>query len=305
MIKTHITIVILTVIMVSAVIYGIYESGSPFETRGKKFDQQRVSDITNLSYAVDTYYTKNGRLPDKLADVEQYLYGTKSSTDPETKKEYEYTESGLSGYKLCADFSTDTTKTDENSQYNYSYGYNDKYKHPKGHYCFDLNVTQSNLNTAAPPPATANSANTADTIELTKRGRDAVRLTDLANLQQAINVAIQESTASGSGILCNSGAFPCSGRSITDTRSADGTGWVKTKLTVQKAVSVPSLPVDPANTGAYHYTYCANGNVWEINGVLESAQQVSRMVSDGGDDPNKYEVGSNLNLIGKIPGCQY
>ncbi|MBU0999767.1 prepilin-type N-terminal cleavage/methylation domain-containing protein, partial [Patescibacteria group bacterium] len=39
-------------------------------------------------------------------------------------------------------------------------------------------------------------------LELTRRGRDAARLTDLSNLQQAINVAVQEATGSAATILC-------------------------------------------------------------------------------------------------------
>ena len=39
-------------------------------------------------------------------------------------------------------------------------------------------------------------------MELTKRSKDAVRMTDLANLQQVINIDLQEATDEGL-ILCN------------------------------------------------------------------------------------------------------
>lgn len=39
--------------------------------------------------------------------------------------------------------------------------------------------------------------------------------------------------------------------------------------------------------------------------VLESKDYMDKMKNDGGDDPNKYEVGSNLQLIGNNPQCQY
>jgi type II secretory pathway pseudopilin PulG len=143
-------------------------------------------------------------------------------------------------------------------------------------------------------------------LELTRRGRDSARLTDLANLQQAINVAVQESTASGGAILCNGATYPCSGLSTAGTaRPSNGTGWVKVNLSTQKSVSVPTLPVDPTNTATYHYLYCADNDAWEINGVLESDQQKGRMGTDGGDDDNKYEVGSNLGLVGVSAGCTY
>lgn len=140
MIKTYITIVILTVIMLGAVVYGISESGSPFETRNKIIDQQRVSDISSLSSAMENYYSQNNRLPDQSENIRGVLYGVNNLIDPETQKNYEYIKSGPTEYKLCANFSTDTTNTDKNSYTTYSYTNNNKYKHPKGHFCFDLSV---------------------------------------------------------------------------------------------------------------------------------------------------------------------
>jgi len=142
-------------------------------------------------------------------------------------------------------------------------------------------------------------------LELTKRGRDSARLSDLANLQQAINVTIQEST--GTSLLCDGVASPatCTGTSAPvvagTTRNVDGTGWVKVNLT-GSAVSIPTLPIDPTNsTGGtgFHYTYCADQSLatptWKVETALESAQQSPKMAADGGNSTTLYEVG-NANL---------
>ncbi len=145
-------------------------------------------------------------------------------------------------------------------------------------------------------------------IELTRRGRDAARLTDLANLQSAINVAVQESTALGSeAILCAGGLTSgvCTAKSYVAQRTADGSGWVKVNLSAQKSVSVSTLPVDPINDVANHYTYCSDGNSWEINAVLESDQQKGKMDKDGGDEGTRYEVGSSLAMITASGSCNY
>jgi len=155
-------------------------------------------------------------------------------------------------------------------------------------------------------------------LELTKRGRDAARLTDLANLQSAINIAVQEATGSSTqAVLCKDGSYPCTGLSnaaIGTPRVSNGAGWVKVDLSSSKSVSVPTLPADPLNSTAYHYTYCANSDAWEINAVLESDQQKGKMATDGGPDVadngtdanGRYEVGSNLALIQPSGGsCTY
>lgn len=138
-------------------------------------------------------------------------------------------------------------------------------------------------------------------LELIRRSHDAARLSDLANLQQAINVAVQEASQSGSAILCDGAVSPtgCTGDSATGTRKADGTGWVKVNLSAQNSVSVPTLPVDPLNTAPYIYKYQTNAaeDGWEIDAKLESAQQASKMVNDGGSDDAEYEVGTDLNII--------
>jgi prepilin-type N-terminal cleavage/methylation domain-containing protein len=137
-------------------------------------------------------------------------------------------------------------------------------------------------------------------LELTRRSRDAARLTDMANLQQAINVAAQESTQSGTNVFCVGGTAPCTESTNpigANTRKSNGTGWVKVDLGGQKSVSVPTLPVDPLNDNVNNYTYYSDGNAWEMDAVLESEQQREKMKTDGGDNDNKYEVGSNLTLL--------
>jgi prepilin-type N-terminal cleavage/methylation domain-containing protein len=146
-------------------------------------------------------------------------------------------------------------------------------------------------------------------LELTRRGRDAARLSDMANLQQAINVAVQEATGAGAtDILCVGGLTGgvCEGSSVdSGARASDGTGWVKVNLGLQQSVSVPTLPVDPVNNTAYHYVYCSDGDAWEINAVLESQQQSPKMANDGGDEVDIYEVGSALTFINPSGACQY
>jgi|SRR3989344_3101576 len=147
-------------------------------------------------------------------------------------------------------------------------------------------------------------------LELMKRSRDSNRLKDLENLSQATNISLQEGSLSSSSIasvLCKtSGSYPCVGSSNTGNRLTDGNGWVKTDLASQNSITVPTLPVDPVNDSNYHYTYCADNDLYELNTTLESDQFRAKMFSDGGDSIDQYEVGSNLNLIANSGGsCEY
>lgn len=144
-------------------------------------------------------------------------------------------------------------------------------------------------------------------VDVSKRSRDANRLIDLQQLQSAISIAVQEATGSGvMGVLCEDGGSSCEGASQTGTRNPDGTGWVKADLSVQKTVSVPTLPIDPINDAAYHYKYCAASDAWEIDAAIESENQKDKLTKDGGDDPLLYEVGPNLKLISPSGGsCTY
>lgn len=167
-------------------------------------------------------------------------------------------------------------------------------------------------------------------VELTKRGRDSNRLTDLANLQQAINVAGEENAAatnlycgntptkspqvaiadcggSQAGGAGGAGTNPGQGVGTSNggTRALDGSGWVKVDLSgsPNNVLQTPTLPVDPQNTALLHYTYCGTNHAspgitgYQMSAVLESAQQSPKMTNDGGTDNGLYDAGSNLTLI--------
>lgn len=146
-------------------------------------------------------------------------------------------------------------------------------------------------------------------VEITRKTQDSNRLAELAMLQQAIGLATQETA--GTQVLCNGAVYPCFGDSVTGSRTSDGTGWIKVNLGTSKTLSVPTLPIDPVNTTAYHYKYCADNDQWELSAKLHSTQYTETQDKDGGDggdDPALYEVGSNLKLIsptGSVVGCEY
>lgn len=150
-------------------------------------------------------------------------------------------------------------------------------------------------------------------LEVIHRSRDATRMKDLDNLAKVINATIQEVSVNSdlfvTTLCAQSGIYPCTGSSnnITDeTKLTNGRGWVKANLAAQNNITVSTLPVDPVNNSSYHYTYCANDNKYEIDAVLESEKLANKVSQDGGNEGDKYEVGTNLSLIDSSGGsCQY
>src|SRR3989344_2938474 len=107
MIKDFLLIGVISAIIVAAVVYGFTKVGSPTDARGVKFDQQRIQDISQISSAIQSYAYEKNKLPDKLADIKDFLYAKKDMVDPETKKEYEYKKGTFPNYEICSTFSAD------------------------------------------------------------------------------------------------------------------------------------------------------------------------------------------------------
>lgn len=118
--------------------------------------------------------------------------------------------------------------------------------------------------------------------------RDAVRVADFTIIGKAIGNVVAKGKP-----LCPSGLAYCEGFANNDNDNSDGTGWVKIDLTGEMA----TLPDDRSRyTFSHYYRYCSNGKDWELNTILESKQNLPKMKDDSGDNPNVYEIGSNLNI---------
>lgn len=136
-------------------------------------------------------------------------------------------------------------------------------------------------------------------IELQRSARDAVRMADLEGLTKAINATQESSLLSDSDFFCYNLVPPCFGNSNdanTNVLKNNGTGWVKINFVVSSNVSVSALPADPVNNPDHHYTYYSGGMGFEMFVALESNKYQPKMSADGGNNPNMFEMGSNLQL---------
>jgi len=155
--------------------------------------------------------------------------------------------------------------------------------------------------------------------EILKKTRDTVRISDLKNLDLALQMAELEGLDLGnpnvvyislpdSNSNCSSYSLPSlpSGWSYhcaseADYRKVDGNGWIPVNFTaLSSGAPFSSLPVDPINDENHYYMYFVGGS-YELNTWFESQKYAKQMSQDGGDNPCLYEKGSNLSL-GIEPG---
>lgn len=126
---------------------------------------------------------------------------------------------------------------------------------------------------------------------LIQKSRDSKRLQDLDALQKAITISIVEGEMTLGAATGDSGA---------GTQAVGGTGWVAYTIPAGKtglSKYIPTLPIDPLNTGANVYYFASTANAFELNAILEHADNITKMTTDGGNDPARFEVGTSLTLI--------
>ena len=133
-----IAIVVVATVVVAAVIVGIILLDSPAQERLRRLDERRISDLRELSYAVDVYWTRARVLPSSLEELSNEERIVRELVDPETGDTYEYLVLGYNNYELCAVFALDTVIDDRD------YLYESLWFHDLGRQCFQLEAQDVN-----------------------------------------------------------------------------------------------------------------------------------------------------------------
>jgi len=129
------------VLTLSAIIGGFLIVGSPAQQRALRFDEQRISDLTNIQWQIINYWQRKQVLPTTLSNLNDTLSNFVVPVDPETGKPYDYLVSEAvivqnPSFKLCASFSKDSGVNTGNDQ-------NDLWVHVAGRVCFDRNIDKA------------------------------------------------------------------------------------------------------------------------------------------------------------------
>jgi len=136
---------VVTGCVIAAAVAGLVISGGPGRARQEHADEQRVSDLGQIETRIQAFYANRHRLP--VDGKEAFsMFGPERTTDPETKRPYEYRVVDKTHFELCATFDLDY-KADRSDYYggdwDAEYG-SDFSLHKAGHQCFTLPAKGAN-----------------------------------------------------------------------------------------------------------------------------------------------------------------
>lgn len=167
---------------------------------------------------------------------------------------------------------------------------------------------------------------------ISKESRDQKRIEDLETLKKALDFYLSTAAKAGvpvESLLCTD----CSNSKITSFRAlkisenqtvavpqrfVNGSGWVKVDLSANMKIGqtpLKLLPVDPydenytlrqkmpflknffgeRDTFGYTFTAGKDGK-YKLTAKLESSEGLKKAANDQGNIPDRYEIGSDLNL---------
>ncbi|NCT55361.1 type II secretion system protein [bacterium] len=129
-----------------------------------------------------------------------------------------------------------------------------------------------------------------------QESRDSKRQADLQSVRSALDIALTDGTITLTGTELS----PTTGNSKTDTRVADGTGWVKYTLIAESGLAeqISILPEDPLGNSApcNGYEFSSDGTYYELKTCFETTKYQGYYTTDGGNNADRWELGSKPGL---------
>lgn len=135
---------IVTLCVVAGIVTAFFVVGSPSTERARRMDLQRVNNLQQITYALDSYYYNKSTIPENLKDLQgvQDIY-IESVVDPKTLEPYAYRKLDATRYELCATFELDgNSSPDGRTPVAVPYGgpYDKMWQHVSGTQCYELQV---------------------------------------------------------------------------------------------------------------------------------------------------------------------
>ena len=144
------------ILVLGAVIAGFVIVGSPAKRRAMRFDEQRITDLSNIQWYVVNDWQEEGKLPQSLSFLNDPSSSTVIPNDPETGKPYEYvpevatSTSSYPQFSLCGNFSLSDTNPGSSNipgaapyqsyESDSPFARTESWTHSAGHVCFSRSI---------------------------------------------------------------------------------------------------------------------------------------------------------------------
>lgn len=121
--------------VLSSLVFGFMEIGTPTEQRNRRLDEERVNELTSIKYGILNFYSTKKALPESLTEVSY------------SESEILYQILTETSFELCADFATESENADSAIPTSKPYGYTaeETFEHTVGENCFTLTVDPTDL----------------------------------------------------------------------------------------------------------------------------------------------------------------
>ncbi len=133
---------IVSAVVFAAVVVGFIAVGSPGTQRLRRFDLQRINNLSMIQNEIINFWQVNKKLPTTLNEMKNEVRGFALPADPETGEPYEYAVKGdpINGeFQLCATFAlADDAQTSEA----YPRYFPGNWQHGAGRHCFDRKLEE-------------------------------------------------------------------------------------------------------------------------------------------------------------------
>lgn len=121
-----------TVLVVAAILAGLYVAGTPMDARLLKLDERRIEALQRVRTVVEQFHDGNDSLPSMQEIMTRAGEDSTWFRDAETGAPYEYQVLSDSSYELCAEFARSSR---EGARY-----WDASWNHPEGRHCFAFRI---------------------------------------------------------------------------------------------------------------------------------------------------------------------
>ena len=127
-------LIVASVAVVGAIVSGIVILGPPSEERARRLDAKRISDLQQLTGAIEYYHQQKGQLPSSLDDLASFPNLRVEQRDPVSGQPYGFRLTDPAAYEVCATFDRDSKEgVARGSEF---------WAHAPGTHCFTVKVRE-------------------------------------------------------------------------------------------------------------------------------------------------------------------